>query len=37
MSSWSRPGRFFGAPSVNDAEFNELMGRIVVAHPERAK
>ncbi len=25
--------RFFGAPSVNDGEFNELMRRIVAAHP----
>ena len=27
--------RFFGAPSVDDGEFNELMRRIVAAHPER--
>lgn len=26
--------RFFGAPSVHDGEFNELMRRIVAAHPD---
>ena len=28
--------RFFGAPSVHDGEFNELMRRVVAAHPDRA-
>lgn len=29
--------RFFGAPSVDDGEFNELMRRIVAAHPGRSE
>lgn len=29
--------RFFGAPSVDDGEFNELMRRIVAAHPRRGE
>ncbi len=29
--------RFLGAPAVDDGEFNELMRRIVTAHPDRAE